>query len=82
MFALILGAPAAALWHRYKSGRGIGYGFVQFVGLAWLIGAAVILSVESKIDGAADTILGAVAGYLFAMRRPRCRPRAAAQSPN
>ena len=72
MVALMLGALAGGLWTRHRPGKkpkGVGQRITQFVGLAWLIGATVILSVTSHIDGTGGTILAAVAGYLFGIRR-------------
>ena len=70
MVVLMLGALVGGFWNRHRSGkdgqsRAIGRRFIQFVGLAWLIGATVILSLTSRMDG--QIILGAVAGYLFGM---------------
>lgn len=73
MVVLMLGALVGGLWTRRPSnenprGKGIGRRFIQFVGLAWLIGTIVILAVASHIDKiTVGTILGAVAGYLFGM---------------
>ncbi len=69
MLALMLGALFGGLLNRWLHGKSIGHRFIQFVGLAWLIGATVILALEKAVDGVAGTILGAIAGYLFGMQR-------------
>ena len=60
MLILMLGALAGGLRNSCRTSKGIGRRFIQFVGLAWLIGATVILSLTSEIDG--QILLGAVAG--------------------
>ena len=53
---------------RRSSGRGITRSFIQLVGIAWIIGATLMLAVSGHLDSHASTILGAVAGYLFGLR--------------
>lgn len=69
MLVLMLTALIGGLVNRWHLKKGMSYRFIQFVGVAWLIGATVILAPSSQLDGTAGTILGAVAGYLFGMRR-------------
>ena len=71
MIALMLGALVGGLLNRWHLGRGMGDRFIQFVGLAWLLGATVILALTSNIEGVAGALLGMLAGYLFGMRRPK-----------
>ena len=68
MIVLMLGALIGGLLNRWHLGRGIGDRFVQFVGVAWLLGATVILALTGKIEGTAGALLGTLAGYLFGMR--------------
>ena len=75
MLFLMVGALAGGLHNRWQKKRGIGDRFIQFVGVAWLIGATVILALEMKLEGTPGTLLGALAGYLFGMQRPQ-KPRA------
>ena len=65
MIALMTTALVGGLLNRRRLGKGIGERFIQFVGVTWLIGATVILTIADLIDGVAGTILGALAGYLF-----------------
>lgn len=69
MVSLMLGALVGGLWERVSRQRSITHRFVQFMGLAWVIGATVILGVLNHLDGIAGTILGATAGYVFGLQR-------------
>ena len=73
MVVFMLAVLFGALWTRQgKKGerkKSPTHRFIQFVGISWLIGAVVILSVTEKFSSESGTILGALAGYLFAMRR-------------
>ena len=68
MIALMLLALVGGLVNRWHMKKGITYRFIQFVGVAWLVGATVILAVTKAIDGVGGAILGTLAGYLFGMR--------------
>lgn len=61
--------PAAViglLIERRLSDKGIGVRAIQFLGVAMLVPATIILAIEKTIDGAVvGTLLGALAGYLF-----------------
>lgn len=64
-----LSLPAAViglLIERIKTGKGIGVRAIQFLGIAMLVPATIILALEKAIDGGVvGTLLGATAGYLF-----------------
>ena len=68
MVVLMLSALGCGFLHRWLQNASITHRFIQFLGISWLVGATVILAREQHIDSA-DTILGALAGYLFAMAR-------------
>ena len=74
MVVLMLAALAGGFVDRWRTGRGITQRFIQFVGIAWIIGATMILAVVGKLDGQAGTILGAIAGYLFGIHRRKRIP--------
>ena len=69
MIVLMLAALGGGLYNRHRLGKGIGQRFIQFVGIAWLIGATVILALMSKLDVGASALLGVLAGYLFGLKR-------------
>ena len=54
---------------RSRLKMGMTHRVVQFAGFAWLIGATLILSLAEGFGGPAGTILGAVAGCLFGIRK-------------
>ena len=68
MIVLLLGALVGGLLIRWHPGRGIGHRFIQFVGVAWLLGAAAILALTKNIEGTAGALPGTLAGYLLGMR--------------
>ena len=51
MIALMLLALVGGVLNRWQLGRSTSCRFIQFVGVAWLLGATVILTVASKIAG-------------------------------
>ncbi len=69
MIALMTIALVGGLLNRAHLRKGISHQFIQFVGVAWLIGATVLLAFADLIDGVAGALLGTLAGYLFGMRR-------------
>lgn len=69
MLVLMLGTTIGGLAERWRRRKSITHRFIQFVGLSWLIGATVILATKGLLEGTSGTVLGAVAGYLFGMRR-------------
>ena len=69
MLVLMIGGLAGGLWDRSRQNRPITHRFIQFLGVCWLVGATIILATTDQLDGAAATILGALAGYVFALQR-------------
>ena len=69
MIVLMAAALVGGLLNRSHLRKGIGERFIQFVGVTWLIGATVILAFAELIHGVAGTLLGALAGYLFGVRK-------------
>lgn len=79
MLVLMLGALFGGLLNRWhgkvdkdglRRSSSITHRFIQFVGVAWLVGGTLILAMEKVIDSSVvATIFGALAGYLFAMER-------------
>ena len=69
MLVFMLGSLFGGLWDRSRQNKSITHRFIQFVGVCGLVGATVILATIDKLDGAAATILGALAGYMFALQR-------------
>lgn len=57
----------AVLWHRVKQSRGLSSLSLQFVSVIFVFPTILILSLESVLKGeTAATLIGALAGYLFA----------------
>lgn len=69
MLAFMLCSLIGGFVNRSHLRKGISDRFVQFIGVAWLVAAAVILACMGLIDGVSGTILGSLAGYLFGMRK-------------
>lgn len=69
MLAFMLCSLIGGFVNRWHLQKGISDRFVQLVGVAWLVAAAVILACMGLIDGVAGAILGTLAGYLFGMRK-------------
>jgi hypothetical protein len=59
-------APVAVLVDRYVGDRGIGARAIQFLTVAMLLPAIVILALEKTIEGATvGTLIGALTGYIL-----------------
>ena len=69
MLLFMLVGLIGGLWQRVRLEKGITHRFIQLVGVCWLVGATVILATFGTLNGAAATILGALAGYVFALQR-------------
>ena len=54
------------LYERYKKNKGIGVRVIQFLAIAMLLPAIVILSLEGSLDTQTTaTLLGAIVGYVL-----------------
>ena len=51
MLALMAVSLVGALFNRWQLKRGIGGRTIQFVGLTWVLGIAVILALEGVLEG-------------------------------
>jgi hypothetical protein len=62
----ILVAVGGSLWHRVKTGKGMGVRVIQFVAASSVVPGMVILAIEGKLDGSTTAaLMGAFVGYLF-----------------